>query len=413
MMNPLVEAALRSLALAVAVGLGTRIARVRSPHIAKGVWTAVLLFALAMPLLMRWPVPQAIPVSVTLLSEISIRGASMGAHLPWVRTVAIAYGIVGGALLVRFALGFLFMWRIRLRAVRLQEEWTHGDDIRACAQLRGPVTFGATILLPADFTTWNEPTRAAILAHEREHVRSRDCQVQWLAAIHLCVFWFSPLSWWLRAHLAKLAEQTSDDAALREKVDRVDYAAVLLEAARSRTAAAFPVVAMARGGDVTRRIDRVLSGRTPDEIPAAWRRALAVCAVLPALALIAGARAPALAAQAGRTDAAAGEADSSAPKARIVAAVPMQEWYPTEAKRQGVDGLVKVAVTLDLSGLATDAQVISESPEGFGFGVAAENAARTFTYENPTGHATTLIFAVKFELTGGSPHYGTTNFEGN
>lgn len=409
MMNPLVEAALRSLALAAAVWLGMTIARVRSPHIAKGVWTAVLLFALAMPILMRWPGAQAIPVSVTLLSEVSIRGAAIGAHLPWGRTLAIAYGIVASALFVRLALGFLHMWRMRRRAVRLQEDWTHGHDIRASDQLRGPVTFGATILLPADFVTWSELKRTAILAHEREHVRSHDCQVQWLAAVHLCVFWFSPLSWWLRAHLGKLAEHTSDDAALRQSVDRVDYAAVLLEAARCRSAAASPAVAMARGADVTGRIDRVLSGRIPDEIPAAWRRALAVGAVLPVLALIAGARAP----QAGGADAAAAEADTSAPKARIVAAVPMEEWYPTGAKRQGVNGLVRVAVTLDVSGLATDAQVVSESPEGFGFGAAAENAARTFTYENPTGHATTLIFAVKFELKDGSPHYGTTNFEGH
>jgi TonB family protein len=89
-----------------------------------------------------------------------------------------------------------------------------------------------------------------------------------------------------------------------------------------------------------------------------------------------------------------------------------ERWYPEEAKRKGTEGVVRVAVTLDTSGLATDALVVSETPEGAGFGAAAIEMARTFTYANPTGHPTTLMFNVKFELQGHSAqHYGTTNFE--
>src|SRR6185437_12091119 len=49
----LIDTMLRSLALGIAVGLALCVLRVRNPHLQKSAWTAVLVAALVMPLLMR------------------------------------------------------------------------------------------------------------------------------------------------------------------------------------------------------------------------------------------------------------------------------------------------------------------------------------------------------------------------
>jgi outer membrane biosynthesis protein TonB len=92
---------------------------------------------------------------------------------------------------------------------------------------------------------------------------------------------------------------------------------------------------------------------------------------------------------------------------------PQEHWYPQAAKYKGIDGLVRITVTLDAVGRFVDALVISEIPDGLGFGAAASGLVREFTYANPTGHPTNLSFNVKFALhnPGETGHYGTTNFE--
>jgi hypothetical protein len=51
----IVEAALRSLVFAVAVGIGLRLLRVSNVPVRKAAWSVVLIAALAMPWLMRLP----------------------------------------------------------------------------------------------------------------------------------------------------------------------------------------------------------------------------------------------------------------------------------------------------------------------------------------------------------------------
>jgi TonB family protein len=401
----IVEAALRSLVLAMLVWVAVATLRIRNPHLEKTLWTVVLGCALAMPALMQWPLSQQIPIASTVLTDISIGGVLSRAS-PWsLSAFAWLYALVAVVLALRLAIGGLRMWQIRRRAVRLH--WVEGVDIRASADLTSPVTFGSAILLPADCSMWSEPKRAAVLAHERQHVGSRDCEIQWVAAVHVCLFWFSPLSWWLRGRLGKLAEDSSDDAALRCTPDRAEYASLLLEAAQSRCSP--PLAIPMAGGSLGRRIDRVLSERSLCDVPAPWRRALLAVLVLPAAALAAGTAGPGAAAQGANDSATTAKADN----AYIVSyGGNIAAWYPSVAKQNGVKGLVRIAVTLDEAGQLRDTLIVSESPEGMGFGDAAKGVAQTFSYANPTGHPTTLVFNVKFELTeGGSSHHGTTNFE--
>jgi beta-lactamase regulating signal transducer with metallopeptidase domain len=411
----IVEAAMRSLALATLVWLGVTVLRIRNPHIQKLIWTTVLLGALAMPALMQWTLAPQIPIASSALPSISIGAAMMPAAGPWLSVIALMYVVVASTLALRLAIAFRRVWQIWRDSSRLHESWTHGADVRVTASLSNPATFGSTILLPMDYCAWSTTKRLAVLVHERAHVRALDCQMQWLAAIHSCVFWFSPLSWWLRQHLAMLAEHASDDAVIRETADRANYAAVLLEAAQARITvrAAISIAS----SNVAQRIDRILSGRKPDEIPCLWKRALAIILLLPAVVLAADTAGVNI-----------GKPSTQAPNATTANTLfgmnsadphivstggPQDHWYPQDAQKKGVDGLVRVAVTLDAVGRIVDALVISETPDGFGFGAAASGLIHEFTYANPTGHQTTLSFNVKFALhrpdkTG---HYGTTNFE--
>lgn len=421
-MSPLFEAALRSLALAIVVGLAVVTLRIRNPHIEKTLWAAVLACALAMPALMSWPPPHAIALTSALLADVVISGRRMAAHAPAAIACTLVYLAIACGLALRLAAGFVRMGRMRRSAVPVHEAWTAGLDVRVSASLAGPVTFGSVILLPADFAGWSEGKRTAILAHEREHVLARDCAVQWLAAVHVCVFWFSPLSWWLRNRLARLAEYSSDDAALRETRNPADYAAVLLDAANARCVAR-TAIAMASAGSIAYRMDRILSRRELYDAPALWRRALAAALVLPVVALAAGTPGVQVRAAVVQQDSShsgsGSQPDASGPKASIVSdGEGSGKWYPERAKREGRNGLVRIAVTLDVDGRPTDSVIVSVSPEGLGFAQAATQAVRTFTYSNPTGHPTTIVFNVTFELLGqssGAPpaqHYGTTNFEG-
>jgi beta-lactamase regulating signal transducer with metallopeptidase domain len=416
MITVIAEAAVRSLALAGLVWLAIKVLRIRNPHIEKSIWTTVLVGALAMPVLMQCTLAPQIRIASKALPSISITGAMLPTLEPSLQVAVAIYVVVASTLLLRLAIAFRHVWQIRRDSSPLHESWTRGADVRVAASLSSPVTFGSTILLPMDHSAWTATKRLAVLAHEREHVRTLDCQVQWLAAVHSCVFWFSPLSWWLRQHLANLAEHSSDDAALRETTDRATYATILLEAAQAgaNVRATMPIAR----GNVAQRIDRVLSGRKPDEIPSLWQRAFAVILLLPALALAAESTGVKIGERSTPAQSATNTAEApfgmkSAEPHIVSSTGPLEAWYPQEAKRKHANGLVRIAVSLDASGRLVDALVISETPDGMGFGTAASGLAHEFTYANPTGHPTTFSFNVKFALrdAGESGHYGTTNFE--
>jgi beta-lactamase regulating signal transducer with metallopeptidase domain len=104
-------------------------------------------------------------------------------------------------------------------------------SLKESAALSVPATVGLrrpVILLPTDWRTWTQSKIEAVLAHEISHVSRHDALTQFLALLHRAVFWFSPLSWWLNRHLAELAEQASDEAALAGGADRTLYAETLL-----------------------------------------------------------------------------------------------------------------------------------------------------------------------------------------
>jgi TonB family protein len=409
-MIPLViEAAVRSCALSLIVWLALAITRQRNPHLGKTVWTTVLLASLAMPLLMGvHVVPPSIlaPQYVLTLQPGAVLVIHAGSR--WSTGISALYGLGVIALLGRYAARLLQMRCVRRDARVLREPWTDGSDVRLSVRVPSPATFGSTILLPEDCVRWSAQKLAAVMAHERSHVLYKDCYVLWLARLYTCVFWFNPLAWWLRRRLAALAETTSDEAATEALGDCPRYAEILLEFAKQRRASSV-ATAMARP-NISIRIERILSGINPSAVPKRSKRLLAMAALLPAVPAVAAMAAPLQSSPVRLAQAAAPALDDRAsdPGARSASFEPhithfgglgqLAKYYPPEAKRQGIEGEVDLAVTLDAQGRATDTLILSESPPDMGFGAAASAAAHTMEYSNPTGRSVQFTFRVNFAL---------------
>ncbi len=213
-------------------------------------------------------------------SLVSSLPSSFLSSVPW-RTVAagIYFGIVW-LLLARFGIGFAFGRRLaqasqeiddprvtsRIASRSLALRLASMPRVAVSELISVPLTLGvlrSTILLPMGWPEWDNAKLDAVVAHEVSHVARRDALTQRLSLLHRAVFWFNPLAWWLDRHLANLAEQASDEAALSCGADRKDYARTLLEFFEALQAAPGRVwwqgVAMAKAGQAEKRLERILS----------------------------------------------------------------------------------------------------------------------------------------------------------
>jgi hypothetical protein len=337
----MIEAALRGLVFAVAVGVALRLFRVSNVPVQKAAWSLVLIACVAMPFVMRakpvttwsqrlgWTVP--IPVNRPAESRVALRSALVvvaplpqergdvvavdttlarepigisaaldatlgvtpspagrvagGGKSPWPpsgRTIAMIYLGIAGALLFRLLWGLGVALRLWTTADLVSPLIAPEPNVRSSAKILSPVTIGSGIVLPANYTEWDRKKLRMVLAHERTHVRQLDFYLQLLGGIYTAIFWFSPLGWWLKRTLSSLAEAIGDRAGMDAAASRSRYAEILLEfAAMPRKA--LPGVAMARPGNLSRRIERLLNEHLFQRAFAEGRqRAMASLLLLPA-----------------------------------------------------------------------------------------------------------------------------------
>ncbi len=325
------ESAVRSLALAVAVWLVLRMLRVQHARIAKRAWTAVLVFALAMPALVAlhipsfsftalWATPQTIVVaapSVPIAQPFSptaplpqtstspadvapaltlnipvpheLQGASTPIHHLRVWQIGFAaYLTITALLLLRVLLGLMLALRLWRRAQPFTTSETE-LPIRLSVDLRSPATVGHGILLPLEAVGWDDAALRATLAHETQHIREGDFYLQLAATLHHCFFWISPHAWWLRPQLSRLSETICDRAAIAFSGDGLSYAQLLIRfAAAEQTPAG--MVAMAQSAGLRERVERLIAD---PQLTGAFRirrsQAIAAVALLAGAALVAAA----------------------------------------------------------------------------------------------------------------------------
>ncbi|HLK20576.1 MAG TPA: M56 family metallopeptidase [Bryobacteraceae bacterium] len=289
----LLDSALRSLGFAAAVGLVLWIFRVRDAGARLAAWTAVLYGALLLPLLIAVAPPVEVPVlhrtasqrpATMILSEARVQAempyVAAPVRVDWRRVALGIYLAVALGLLGRLAFGWIATRRFR-RAARPVNDARFSEirnaRIAESSAVAVPITIGwlrPMVVLPETWRTWDDAKIAAVMAHELSHVRRGDYATLLLASFYRCAFWFSPLAWWLDKQLRELAEQASDDSALRATADRTHYAEVLLGFCQAlqnqRGRIRWQGVAMAHSGRAERRIDRILEEGRPLSKPARW-----------------------------------------------------------------------------------------------------------------------------------------------
>jgi len=74
-----------------------------------------------------------------------------------------------------------------------------------------------------------------------------------------------------------------------------------------------------------------------------------------------------------------------------------QQHYPPGAKKAGLGGVVMVDLLVNDMGQVLEAQVVSESPPGQDFGLAALDAAKTYEFRNPLQKLVLMTVKVEFK----------------
>jgi beta-lactamase regulating signal transducer with metallopeptidase domain len=349
-----VTAASRALVLGCVAGLGLTVLRVKTTVVRLFTWTAVLYVALAMPLLQRMLPPLPIPalafrqsaaepsavnevrvidkvkaeaeisyptvVALTDLNSTPRKPAILAApsHSPsttfawstihWNVVAAEVYLAIALLLLARILVGLLFSRRLR-RASQVVSETRMTARLATHAQALGlalippatesefisvPVTMGVLrpiVLLPTSWRDWDDEKLDAVIAHEVSHIARRDTLTLRLSLLHCAIFWFSPLAWWLKGHLADLVEQASDEAALACGADRDAYATTLLgffEALQNASGRIWwQGVSMASAGraeQAEQRVERILNWK--GTVAMSLKKSIAVLVVVLAVPVV-------------------------------------------------------------------------------------------------------------------------------
>jgi hypothetical protein len=288
------------------------------------VWLALFVVLLVLPVLAPLVPPQIVlPAAVEAApSAPAIRAA---ASHGWSMADAVPFLILtwlAGILfhLARLGLGLFGLHRLFRDSLPFDDR----RDVRLADE--GPLAFGGfrpLILLPHAAAHWPQNRLDAVLAHERAHLRRRDCLTQMLARL-VCAFYWPNLLLWLAARsMRRQAEIAADNAVLAGGMRASDYAAELLQLAGQSLR--LPAVAMA-APSLEARVRSVLSPEPSrqgvgamDVFKIVWlgtAAAVALAFARPAIAQAEAVPLPPMAPAAAPAQAAPAQAASPAPPAR-------------------------------------------------------------------------------------------------
>jgi beta-lactamase regulating signal transducer with metallopeptidase domain len=181
-------------------------------------------------------------------------------------------------------------WKRILEEERTYAGVTKPVILRSSSAISTPLTWGVrvpVVLLPEDALEWAETHGRIVLRHELAHVARGDALTQLIAGLVCAAYWFHPLAWITERRLRAECERACDDSVVSLGTPAAEYAAHLLEVARSARAFGAPgflSVAMARPSQLEGRLLAVLSAsRRRVRLS---RRARPAAAVLSALVLL-------------------------------------------------------------------------------------------------------------------------------
>jgi TonB family protein len=321
----------RSLILASLCGLAGWLLRSRTAALRFSLWKWMLFALLALPALMRVTPPlfkssravaqletavvarQLATAAVTVSPEPDKQSSASGPagdSAAWVLTVPAVYLLVTSLLLGRFVCNLRRLNGIAARSHYIPDakfrELAHEIWLSSGAFLKPrlassdeisvPVTFDAEdiwILLPPSWRDWDEAKLRVVMTHEMAHVERGDSATLHVASFATCLFWFHPLSWFLRRQLSALAEEACDEVVVVSTEAPEQYANFLIdfaaEVSRWHGRLIPEASGIVRGSSLQRRIEKLFALNQAG--PRGKRiTALAMALFAPALYLTAAAR---------------------------------------------------------------------------------------------------------------------------
>ncbi|HEV3339558.1 MAG TPA: M56 family metallopeptidase, partial [Pirellulales bacterium] len=157
-----------------------------------------------------------------------------------------------------------------------------------------PMTWGVlrpVVMLPRQAREWTDRLRRIVLLHELAHIKRCDVGFQFLGRVACAVYWFHPLAWYALRRLRIERELACDDCVVLAGERATDYAADLVEIARSYRAIPFAAaVAMAQRSNLEHRLRAMFDGAC-SHLPVSARAARALLtAVLLLVTIVAAVR---------------------------------------------------------------------------------------------------------------------------
>ncbi|MFQ5569318.1 MAG: HEAT repeat domain-containing protein [Rhodothermales bacterium] len=121
------------------------------------------------------------------------------------------------------------------------------------------------VMLPYEARWWSEARLRVVVLHELAHIKRRDYAFHLVAQAVRALYWFNPLAWLATHRLHVEQERACDDQVLQAGAGACDYAAHLLDIARSLLRRAVPLpggIAMARRSSLKERVHAILNTRS-------------------------------------------------------------------------------------------------------------------------------------------------------
>jgi TonB family protein len=200
-------------------------------------------------------------------------------------TTALVVAWAGGALLfaIRFFIGLARIAWLSAHAKPFTEpEWLRiTSDLSNSYKIARPVAllqcteppvmpitwgiFHPRILLPQAARDWTSQRQRIVLVHELAHIARCDCLWQICAELMRAFYWFHPLAWMAIRKLRHESERACDDRVLGCAVDASDYAAQLIDLARTLRKPArgwAAALALTRPSRLERRLVAMLNSST-------------------------------------------------------------------------------------------------------------------------------------------------------
>ncbi len=245
-------------------------------------------------------------------STVIVRPIQQGENsFVWLMVAVFVYAAIAFLLLVRLTLSLF-----RLRTIVHRSRYIGSADLRQLAHdiwlesgafikpriresddVSVPVAVDFDemfILLPGSWQQWDTAKLRAVMAHEVAHVRRNDPATALIASVATCLFWFHPLAWFLKRHLARLAEEACDEFAVQAVPNPEQYARVLIDFARDvamrRRRALEPASAVVQSSHLKTRLSRIFAASADRNRRASAIRVMLLAAFVPALYLTAAAR---------------------------------------------------------------------------------------------------------------------------